>query len=210
MERTSQVLAMRALGSDWMGLARRLGQRFGEHATSAHIHDRFVADNGAAFKSETSDIERGFPRANQRVRKPWLDLKRLRLATPAHAATPRPSSWSAGPPLTMCPVRIGRFPRTTTSRGRGTRLRQTDWAISRTSIRHLPRGRQVTRCIKPPASIVQNSSARSSVRRSRQSVQSHAERSRATGNVGRREPSPTYSTNSMAARCAISASTAAR
>jgi uncharacterized protein YjiS (DUF1127 family) len=58
MERTSQVLAMRAPGSDWMGLARRLGQRFGEHATAARIHDRFVADNGADFKSETSDIER--------------------------------------------------------------------------------------------------------------------------------------------------------
>jgi uncharacterized protein YjiS (DUF1127 family) len=58
MQRTSQVLAMRALGSDWMGLARRLGQRFGEYATSAHIHDRFVADTGADFKSETSDTER--------------------------------------------------------------------------------------------------------------------------------------------------------
>jgi uncharacterized protein YjiS (DUF1127 family) len=35
MERPSQILAMRALGTDRTGIACRLGQRFGQHAAAA-------------------------------------------------------------------------------------------------------------------------------------------------------------------------------
>jgi hypothetical protein len=182
MKGSSQVRAMHAPVSDRTGRACRLGQQFSERAAAANTGD---SEDVAALADVVPckvAIRSDIPTVAVRHRSADND-----------ATAENPAISENG-----------------TRRGRGPRVGQMGLAILRSLIRRRPRERRAITCTTVLALIAQNFSARSSSRRSRQSAQSRAERLHATGNVSRRDLSPTHFAISTTARCAISASTAAK